>query len=129
MCEYSHIGSSTNNVALNRPDYGVFVPPVPPPLGALPLDAPGVLISTFVVLFKPPPKTNQPTTSSSTITTTAHTAPEPPLRSTTVVDPGGFTFTSAISLSRKWISRATQWARSRTQVPGSCQQSGTPRKA
>src|ERR1044072_8220084 len=104
MCEYSHIGSSTNNVALNGPSYGVFVPP----LGGV--VAAGVLISTFVVLFRPPPKTNQQITSSSTITTTAHTAPEPPLRSTTVVDAGGFTFTSAITLSRKWNSRALQRA-------------------
>ena len=66
--------------------YGRGLPPlaplgVPPP--ALPVgagaDAPGVLISIFVVLVRrsPPPYTNQPMTASRIRTTMAHTHPEP----------------------------------------------------
>lgn len=53
------------------------VPPVPP-VGAG-ADAPGVLISIFVVLVRcnPPPNTNQPMTARRIRTTMAHTHPEP----------------------------------------------------
>src|ERR1044071_4198303 len=101
MCEFSHTGSSTKivirsvardlNCARDDTDYGVFL------IVAVAFPA-GVLTSTLVVLVKPPPKTNHPITSRRTTTTTAHTAPDPPLFSTTV---GGVLITSAIRVSRK----------------------------